>query len=374
MNDPRYDKLAQVIVRHSTRLKKGDKVLIEAIDIPPEMVIALARAAHKAGAVPFVTIKQSTVLRELYSLASVSSMESVGRWEAGRMAEMQAYVGLRGNLNAMEMADVPAEGMQLYQKYWWKPAHLDIRVPKTKWVVLRWPQPAMAQAARMSTAAFERFYFDVCTLDYAKLDKAMEALVRRMQKTDQVRIIGPGTDLSFSIKGIPAIKCSGSHNLPDGEVFTAPVRDSVNGKLALTSQTIYQGVVHENVSLEFRHGKIVRAKSDKTETLNSVLDTDEGSRYIGEFALGLNPHITRPMLDILFDEKIRGSFHFTPGNSYDNAFNGNRSQVHWDLVCIQTPEFGGGEIYFDGKLVRKDGEFVTPELRGLNPENLLKRE
>jgi aminopeptidase len=374
VNDPRYDKLAQVIVRHSTRLKKGDKVLIEAIDIPPEMVIALARAAHKAGAVPFVTIKQSTVLRELYSLASVSSMESVGRWEAGRMAEMQAYVGLRGNLNAMEMADVPAEGMQLYQKYWWKPAHLDIRVPKTKWVVLRWPQPAMAQAARMSTAAFERFYFDVCTLDYAKLDKAMEALVRRMQKTDQVRIIGPGTDLSFSIKGIPAIKCSGSHNLPDGEVFTAPVRDSVNGKLALTSQTIYQGVVHENVSLEFRHGKIVRAKSDKTETLNSVLDTDEGSRYIGEFALGLNPHITRPMLDILFDEKIRGSFHFTPGNSYDNAFNGNRSQVHWDLVCIQTPEFGGGEIYFDGKLVRKDGEFVTPELRGLNPENLLKRE
>jgi aminopeptidase len=370
VNDPRFNKLAQIIVRHSTRLKKGDRILIEAIDIPPDMVIALIREAGRRGAIPYVTIKQSRVLCELYQSATEASMEAAGRWEAARMSEMQAYVGLRGNINSMEMADVATEQMKLYQKYWWKPTHLEIRVPKTRWVILRWPHPSMAQLANMSSEAFETFYFNVCTLDYGKMDRAMQALVARMQHTDRVHITGPGTDLSFSIKGIPAIKCSGSHNLPDGEVFTAPVRDSVNGKVFFTAPTIYQSQVHNKVELTFRNGKITRAKSDKTEHLNSVLDTDEGGRYIGEFALGVNPYITRPMLDILFDEKICGSFHFTPGNSYDNAFNGNRSQVHWDLVCIQTPEYGGGEIRFDGELIRKDGRFVPKDLLPLNPEAL----
>ncbi len=371
VNDPRYAKLAQTIVRHSTRLKKGDRVLIEAVDIPSDMVIALVREASRKGAIPFVTIKQSRVLRELYHHATAESMEAVGRWEAARMGEMQAYVGLRGNINSMELADVPSERMKLYQQYWWKPTHLDIRVPKTRWVVLRWPHPSMAQLANMSTEAFAAFYFNVCTLDYGKMDRAMKALVQRMQRTDMVRITGPGTDLSFSIKGIPAIPCSGSHNLPDGEVFTAPVKESVNGKIFFTAPTIYQSQVHNKVELTLRNGKIIRANSDRPEHLNTVLDTDAGSRYIGEFALGLNPYITRPMLDILFDEKISGSFHFTPGNSYDNAFNGNRSQVHWDLVCIQTPEYGGGEIRFDGELIRKDGRFVSKDLLALNPERLL---
>ncbi|NLP11998.1 aminopeptidase [bacterium] len=371
MNDPRYDRLARIIVRHSTRLKKGEKILIEAIDIPSDMIIAVMRAAHQAGAVPFVTVKDSRVLRELYRQASSTSMSAIGRWEAQRMQEMHAYVSLRGMENAMEMSDVTAEQMKLYQQHWWKPVHLDIRVPRTRWVVLRWPNPSMAQLAKMSTEAFERFYFDVCTLDYGRMARAMKNLAALMRRTDRVRITGPGTELSFSIKNIPVIPCSGSHNLPDGEIFTAPVRDSVNGRVRFTAPTIYQSVVHENVELVFRNGKIIRAKSDKREILNAVLDTDEGSRYIGEFALGVNPHITRPMLDILFDEKISGSFHFTPGNSYDNASNGNRSQVHWDMVCIQTPEYGGGEIYFDDRLIRKDGLFVPRELQQLNPQNLL---
>jgi aminopeptidase len=371
VNDARFNKLARIITTHSTRLKKGDKLLIEAIDVPEDMVIALMRAAHQAGAIPFVTIKQSRVLRELYQLAEEVSMESIGRWEAERMHEMQAYVGLRGALNAMEMADVPSQRMKLYQQHWWKPVHLEARLPKTRWVVLRWPHAAMAQSAKMSSEAFEKFYFNVCCLDYGKLDRAMDALVSLMERTDQVRLLGPGTDVTFSIKDIPAIKCSGRHNLPDGEVFTAPVRDSVNGRIRFTAPTIYQGIVHNQVELFFRKGKIIRARSDKPENLNAVLDTDEGSRYIGEFSLGVNPYITEPMLDILFDEKISGSFHFTPGNSYDNAFNGNRSQVHWDLVCIQTPAFGGGEIYFDQRLIRKDGRFVVKSLQSLNPENLL---
>jgi len=202
------------------------------------------------------------------------------------------------------------------------------------------------------------------------MDDAMTPLVTLMEKTDRVRIIGPGTDLTFSIKNIPAIKCSGLRNIPDGEVYTAPVKTSINGSLTYNTPAVYQGVTYENIHLEFSQGKIVKATANQTEKINKVLDTDEGARYIGEFAIGLNPHISIPMKDTLFDEKIKGSFHFTPGNAYDHAFNGNKSAIHWDLVCIQTPEYGGGEIWFDDVLIRKDGIFVIPELQGLNPENL----
>ncbi|MBN2414024.1 aminopeptidase [candidate division KSB1 bacterium] len=370
MLDPRYNKLADVLITHSTRLQKGEKILLEAIDVPPEMVIALIRKAVSVGGIPLVTVKQNVILRELYSSGTDDSLQIIGELEADRMKKMDAYVGLRGSYNITELSDVPRDKMRLYQKYWWEPVHIKIRVPDTKWVVLRWPSSSMAQQAGQSTEAFENFYFDVCTLDYNKMSKAMDALVERMNNTDMVSIKGPGTDLSFSIKNIPVIKCSGQHNIPDGEVYTAPVKNSVNGELTYTAKTIYQGVIQDNIKLTFKDGKIINAVSDKTETLNKILDTDEGARYIGEFALGLNPFITNPMLDILFDEKICGSFHFTPGQAYDEADNGNRSKVHWDMVCIQTPEYGGGEIYFDGELIRKDGLFVTEDLIPLNPENL----
>ena len=370
MKDPRYDNLAQVLIQHSTKLEKGEKILIEAIDIPPEMVISLMRAAKDAGGTPLVTIKQNAILRELYSMASEESMKMIGQLEAARMDQVDAYIGLRGSHNITELSDVPNDKMKFYQTHWWKPVHIDIRVPKTKWVVLRWPHPSMAQQAQMSTEAFEEFYFNVCTLDYNKMSKAMDALVNRIENTDKVHITGTGTDLTFSIKGMAAVKCDGARNIPDGEVYTAPIKNSVNGKLAYTARTIYQGITHENICLTFKDGKIVKATSDKTDELNKVLDTDDGARYIGEFAFGVNPYITKPMLDILFDEKIGGSFHFTPGAAYDEADNGNRSEVHWDMVCIQTPEYGGGEIYFDDELIRKDGLFTTPDLMPLNPENL----
>ena len=370
MKDPRYDKLAYLLVHHSTRLKKGENILIEATDIPPEMVVALMRAVAKVGGQPFVTLKQNTVLRDLYALSDVESIKAMASWEAERMEAMDAYVALRGSYNITELSDVPGDKKKIYQQYWFKTVHIDIRVPKTKWVVLRWPHPSMAQQANLSTEAFEDFYFDVCTLDYGKMSKSMDALVARMEKTDKVHIKGPETDLHFSIKDIPVVKCDGERNIPDGEVFTAPVRNSVNGIISYSARTIYQGVVHENIRLEFKNGKIVHATSNKSKKLNTVLDTDEGARYIGEFALGVNPFIEKPMLDILFDEKIRGSFHFTPGAAYKKAYNGNDSEIHWDMVCIQTADFGGGEIYFDGELIRKDGVFVVDDLRALNPENL----
>ena len=370
MHDTRYYDLAKLLVGHSTQIQSGEKVLIEAFDIPDDMVIALIRTVRDAGGVPLLTVKHQRLMRELIHAGDAATMQTIGAYEAHRMEQVQAYIALRGSHNVMELSDVPNDAMRLYEQHWLKPVHFDIRVPKTKWVVLRWPTPSMAQQAQMSTEAFEDFYFDVCTLDYGKMAEALVPLVELMDRTDQVRLVGPGTDLTFSIKGIPTVGCSGDANIPDGECFTAPVRGSVNGEIQFNTPTLYHGTTFTDVRLCFEDGKIVQATSNNTESLNDILNTDEGARYVGEFAIGFNPYITTPMLDILFDEKIAGSFHFTPGQAYEDADNGNRSAVHWDMVMIQTPDNGGGAIEFDGTVIRQDGRFILSELDGLNPEHL----
>ena len=200
---------------------------------------------------------------------------------------------------------------------------------------------------------------------------AMEKLKNLMEKTDKVKIIGPDTEISFSIKNIPAIICAGEMNIPDGEVYTAPVKDSVNGFIHYNTPSMYNGIKFENIKLYFENGKIVKAEGNHQKELEAIFNIDEGARYVGEFSFGLNPYILYPTTDILFDEKITGSIHFTPGASYDDAFNGNKSAVHWDLVLIQRKDYGGGEIWFDDKLIRKDGIFVVKELECLNSENLI---
>jgi len=289
--------------------------------------------------------------------------------DAARLRGCRAYIGIRGGDNACEGADVPPDKKALYNLRYNKPVHGQIRVKQTKWVVLRYPTPGMAQQAGMSTEAFEDFFFQVCCMDYGKMSAAMDALVARMQQTDRVRILGNGTDLAFSIRGLPAIKCDGRLNIPDGEVFTAPVKDSVEGTITYNTPSLYQGVTYENIALTFSKGRITRALAG-SEPLDRIFDTDEGARYVGEFALGVNPYINRPMKDTLFDEKIAGSFHFTPGNSYDECPNGNKSAIHWDLVCIQTPAYGGGDMWFDDELIRRDGLFVPEYLQCLNPNEL----
>mgnify|MGYP001202891196 CR=1 FL=1 len=374
MTDPRFAQLAYVLVNHSTDLQKNEHVLIESFDIPDDMIVALVRAVREAGAIPQVSIKHARVHRELLLNAQELGMEMAGSYEAFRMEKMDAYIGLRGTPNISELSDVSGESMQIYEKHWMKPVHYNIRVPNTKWVVLRWPSSSMAQLARKSTESFESFYFDVCTLDYGKMAEAQKPLAELMQKTDIVRIQGPGTDLNFCISNIPVVECSGKRNIPDGECFTAPIRTSVEGEIQFNTSTLYRGSVFDNIYLRFQKGKIVEAHSNNDARLNEILDSDEGARYIGEFAIGFNPYITDPILDILFDEKIAGSFHFTPGQAYEDADNGNRSTVHWDMVMIQSPEFGGGQIYFDDTLVRQDGQFVLDELKPLNPENLKKKQ
>ena len=367
--DPRITKLAEGLTGFSTGLKKGERVLIDAFDVPDSIVIALIRAARKLGAHPYVQLHRARVTRELSLGAEEAQFTPHAEIELARMQKMDAYIALRGSDNIFEGADIPADRVQLVSRLM-KPV-IDHRVGKTKWVVLRWPTSAMAQQAGMSTEAFEEFYLKVCTLDYSRLTPGMAALKKLMDATDRVHLKGPGTDLRFSIKGIGSQPCGGLRNIPDGEVFSCPVKDSVEGVVQYNAPTVYLGSSFDNIRLVFKQGRIVEATSSNTKRLNEILNSDAGARYIGEFAIGFNPHILEPMRDILFDEKIAGSFHFTPGQAYAECGNGNRSQVHWDMVCIQRPEYGGGQIAFDGKVIRKDGIFVPKALQKLNPEYLL---
>lgn len=371
MKDPRLSAFARNLVGYSCRVQPGENVLIDMVNNQSELLCNLVDAVYEAGGYPFVNIRDPKATRRQGMGFSEEMLHTMADIEAYRMKKMQAYICIGAGANSFEMADVPPEKMALAERLYWVPVHGQIRVPHTKWVLAAYPTPTMSQLAGMSTEAFEQFYFDVCCLDYSRMSKAMDPLVALMEKTDKVQLLGPGTDVTFSIQGIPAIKCHGRVNIPDGEVFTSPVKDSVNGVLQYNTPSPYDGTVYENVRLEFKNGKIINATANYTERLNKVLDTDEGARYIGEFAIGVNPYITRPMKDILFDEKISGSIHFTPGEACDESANGNHSAIHWDMVLMQTPEYGGGEIRFDGVTIRRDGRFVLRELEGLNPENLM---
>ena len=364
--------LAKNLVNYSCKIQKGEKVLIEFSPDAKNLVNEIIREVYSKNAYPFLHMTDSSLKRSLLMGSSAEYAKLCTKYMKPIFEDMDAYIGISAGDNVYETSDVPASQMQTYSLYYSKPIHHDIRVEKTKWVILKYPTGAFAQLAGMSNEEFNKFYYNVCNLNYQKMNDAMTPLKELMEKTDKVHIIAPNTDLTFSIKGIKAIKCAGEMNIPDGEVYTAPVKDSVNGKITYNVPTLYNGQRFDNVCLEFKNGKIINATCSNggNLSLNKIFDTDEGARYVGEFSFGLNPYILEPMLDILFDEKICGSIHFTPGSCYNDAYNGNQSAVHWDMVLNQRKEYGGGEIWFDDVLIRKDGLFVLDELKGLNPENL----
>jgi len=367
--DRRIRELADLLVHYSCDLQKGEKILIsyEGECCKP-LIRQIIKKVYEAGAYPYVEIRDSQITREILLGCEEEQIRFKDEIDLAQMKGMDAYIAVRAGANTSELADVPSEKLNMYSAL--TQPTLDYRVNQTKWVVLRYPNASMAQLANMSQEAFEDFYFNVCTLDYKKMSKAMDSLVDLMNRTDKVQIKGPGTDLTFSIKGIGAVKCDGERNIPDGEVYSAPVMDSMNGIISYNTPSEEMGFTYDNIVFEVENGKIIKATANNNEKINALLDTDEGARYFGEFAIGVNPYILHPMKDTLFDEKIAGSFHLTPGMAYEDAFNGNKSAVHWDLVMIQRPDYGGGEIWFDDVLIRKDGLFVIPELECLNPENL----
>ena len=372
MKDIRVEKLANNLLTYSVNIKKGENVLIEIIgEDGIYLAKELIKKAEEIGAKPYFNIINCEILRVMLENATEEQIKQYAKYDTLRMKEMDAYIGIRATKNSSELSNISEEKINLYNKYYTVPVHFEERVKNTKWCILRYPNNSMAQMSNMNKDEFEDFFFKVCNLDYKKMSDAMEVLKNLMNKTDKVHILGEETNLTFSIKGIPAEKYTGTFNIPDGEVATAPIKTSVNGYIKYNTKTTYNGITFNNIKFEFENGKIIKATANNEKELNQILDTDEGARYIGEFAIGLNPYIEKPIGDTLFDEKIKGSFHFTPGDALKESDNGNRSSIHWDIVNIQTEEYGGGEIYFDDILIRKDGRFVLPELQCLNPENLI---
>ncbi|MFJ7976815.1 aminopeptidase [Peribacillus sp. NPDC096379] len=368
MRDERLNKLANVLLTHSIKLKAGERVLIRGHYNAKPLMKELIDETYKLGAYPYIDIMDDELNRHLAMGYEKEQLKTLASWMMKKYEDTDAVIIAYGEENDAELSEVPAEKHRIRGEAMKKPTFFYVN--NRRWVLLNYPTMGLAQKAGMSLSRFEDFLLDVSTADYEKMDSAMQPLKQLMERTDRVRLVSPGTDLSFSIKGIPAIVCAGENNIPDGEVFTAPIKDSVNGTITFNTPCPYQGMTFRNVSLTFKEGKLIEANSDQTEKMNEIFDTDAGARYIGEFAIGVNPFITEPMGDILFDEKICGSLHFTPGEAYEEADNGNRSSIHWDMVLIQRPEYGGGEIYFDDVCIRKDGLFTLPELVGLNPDQL----
>lgn len=365
MKDPRVAQFAKILVDYSTGVKRGDVVLINAAGLEATpLVMEIYALCLKRGA-KYVEYSFSIpeIDRNFFNLANKQQLAYFPQHKLDFYKQLTVYIGISAGQNSMVMANARQDAMSAWQKIT-KPL-IDQRVRHTRWCVTRYPTHGAAQEARMSLDEYEDYLFSACCIDWNAESKKQEKLKKLIDRTRCVRIVAPDTDICFSIEGLPGIKCDGRFNMPDGEVFTAPVRNSVQGFITYNCPSVYQGKEYNEVRFEFRDGKIVKASADAgmTAMLNKILDIDDGARYIGEFALGVNPGIRQPMRNILFDEKIFGSIHLTPGQAYDECDNGNRSSVHWDLVRILTD----GEIWFDDVLIQKNGFFVHKQLLELNP-------
>jgi aminopeptidase len=369
LKDPRLQKLATTIVTYSIDMRPGETVLIQTTVKAKPLVLELVKAIRTHGGDPVVELRDDEIEREIALAATEAGLDRQYRWLDAKLDDVDCLIHIRASESDYVQADVPLELKTALAR---KMAPLAPKRLGKKWVLLNYPTEGGAHKNKMSYEAYSEYVLGVSTVDYARMDAAFRPLRELMERTDRVRLVARGTDLSFSIRGMKAIPCAGQYNIPDGEIFTAPVRDSVNGKITYNAPSPQRGTVFTNVALTFVDGRIVEATADQEpELLRSIFDTDPGARYVGEFAIGVNPLVTRPVGDTLYDEKIAGSIHFTPGRCYAESPNGNDSAIHWDLVLIMTPAYGGGEIWFDERLIRKDGRFILPELEGLNPENLI---
>ncbi len=358
--------LASTIVNHSIKVEKDEKVKIICETMEPmPLVKALVKLINEKGACVSVSFFDPVLNAEVNMGTTDKKIDLLKELEEFEVNKFDSFIRIFCNqgdyVNSIVPDEITKKIGEALKKY------RDIRANERKWVLLNYPSKIDSQKAKMSPDEFYDFSFDAMCYDYEQMSKDLEPLKALMEKTDKVRLTGDGTDISFSIKNIPAIPCTGEANIPDGECYTAPVKDSINGVIKYNTPSPYRGNVFHGVTLTFENGKIVNATCDEDDDeLNKIFDTDEGARYVGEFSIGTNPMIRYPMGDILFDEKIIGSIHFTPGACYKDAYNGNSSAIHWDMVLIQREDFGGGNIYFDDKLIRENGVFVIDELKHLN--------
>lgn len=360
------EKLSKTIVNYSLEVKEKEHVLITigSRECRP-LATELIKEITSAGGIPFLKVKDVVLDNELMELTTserIKELKSQGEYE---VEHYDCFINIRYTENDYEGKDIPHKVIQELGKAMEQVD--DIRINERRWVLLNYPSLVDAVKSHMKIEEFKEYAMKVMNVDYKEMCKLTLPLKELMERSKKVRIVGPNTDLSFSIEGMPAIPCCGKSNIPDGEVYTAPIKTSVNGRITYNTPCPYQGNVFTGVSLVFKDGKIVDATCNEDDALlNKIFDTDPGARYVGEFSFGFNPEVLEPMGDILYDEKILGSIHFTPGRCYADCDNGNESAIHWDMVLIQRKEYGGGEIYLDDELIRKDGIFLSEDLKPLN--------
>lgn len=366
MNDPRLANLARLIVRHSLMLKPGENLLIDAIEECDQLIIAVLAAVREVGGNSYVLHQSLPVSRAWLKGATDANLLYWYKQTLPLRREADCYLCVRGQDNAFELADIPPETMQKYGALTLK-LRLEGNKPGVRTTLIRFPSKSLAQQSGMSTEGFTDYFYRACALNYPVLQREMEMLKAALDSASEVRIVAPGTELTFSIAGIMCGISAGTWNIPDGEAAMEIVRESANGRIAYNIPSNHLGHVYRDIVLEFRKGRVVHVEGSSRERMEAILDTDEGARYVGEFAIGVNPYLRHHITDTLFDEKMAGSLHFTPAGTDRN---GVRSLVHWDIIQSHLPYYGGGEIFLDGKLWRKDGLFVDEILVRLNPDEL----
>ena len=357
MVDDRITETAKVLLDYSTKTKSGDRVLIRADAPAKDLALEVYRQALLRGAYPWIRPELPGTRYIFHKYASGAQLGFIPEHEMVEIRNTDVYISLVALLNVKELSDIDPARISARVKAL-KPL-TDWRVEKTRWVVFVYPTEAYAQEAEMSLREFEDFVFNACLIDWKDVSNKLQLLKKQVDAVDKVEIVSPDTHLEFSIKGRSCVAADGDKNMPDGELFTSVVEDSVKGSIRFDVPAAYTtfGSVVEDITITFEHGKAVAAKAAKNQAfLEKILATDEGAKRIGEFGIGFNYGITRPVKHTLFDEKIGGTVHLALGRGYKETLSQNDSAVHWDLIKDLRKD---GEVYFDGKLVMKNGKWLT---------------
>lgn len=355
--DKRWKELAGILVNYSVGVKKGERLLITMMEPETE---PLARACYeeaiKAGALPFVEYQSAYLEKALMLYGDERQTSWINEMSLQGMEWADCYIGLRGARNPHEFAEVSGKNLAVHKKAMGK---ISAARNSTRWVLTRVPNESFAQQARMPLEDMMDFYFESTLRDWEKERIYLEKIEKLMSSGVHVRVTGKETDITFTTEGRYYVSADGHINMPDGEVYTCPVEESVNGKIYFEFPGVYAGQYIEGIHLEFKDGKLIHYSArTNEELLKDILTIDEGASVLGEFGIGLNYGIQRYCGDILYDEKIGGTVHFAMGRGYPECLGNDGSALHWDLIKDTNCE---GAVYLDGKKVMENGRWAVDE-------------
>ncbi|MBI2667269.1 aminopeptidase [Candidatus Woesearchaeota archaeon] len=353
MVDPRVKKAAEILVNYSTQPKKGEYVVINGEINAAPLIMEVYKLVLKRGAFPITHISIPGMSYNYFKMASEFQLKKFPELSMEETKKASVFINIYGSNNTRELTSINPNKMSIRQKVL---EPLKYERLKKRWVLYEFPTDALAQEADMSLEEFEDFVYNATNIDWKKESKKMHKVYNVMSKGNEVRITHNDTDLKFNIKGRKFVIADGSYNMPDGEIFTAPVDNSANGYIQFSFPSIYLGREVDGMRLEFKNGEVVKASAKKNEhLLKSLIKMDQGSKRLGEFGIGLNYNIKKNIKQILFDEKIGGTIHLALGSAYKECNGINKSGLHWDMIKDLR---NGGKVYLDGKLVHKNGKWL----------------